>query len=157
MSVGNSAIELQRIRVDDRAWTRSAQDVWHSDRADSTAGTAGIQLDNASLIGPDANARLRSTLNGLSGTDEEIGGMQTRRYTITAPQLRAIMGLPADSATTSIGRIEGDSTLWVTRDRTLPVRLETDAAPTSGGTVHLVLNIRDHNANDIKVEPPGSG
>jgi hypothetical protein len=157
MSVGSSAIELQRIRVDERAWTRSAQDAWHADRADSTAGTAGIQLDNAALMGPDANARVRSTLSGLSGTDEERNGVRTRRYTITAPQLRAILGLPPDAVTTSIGRIEGDSTLWVTMDRMFPVRLETEAKPSSGGSVQLVLDIRDHNDAGIKVEPPGTG
>jgi hypothetical protein len=157
MSVGSSTIELQRIRVDDRAWTRSAQDAWNADRADSTAGTAGIQLDNAALIGPEANQRLRSTLSGLTGTDEDVGGMRARRYTVTAPQLRAIMGLPADAIATSIGRIEGDSTLWVMADRMFPLKLVTEAKPTSGGSVQLVLEIRDHNASDIKVEPPGTG
>jgi hypothetical protein len=72
-------------------------------------------------------------------------------------QLRTILGLPPDAAATSIGRIEGDSTLWVTKDGMLPVRLETEARPSSGGKVQLVLNLKDHNARDIKVEPPASG
>ena len=55
------------------------------------------------------------------------------------------------------GLEEGDSTLWVTKDGMLPVRLETEALPTSGGKVLLVLNLKDHNARDIKVEPPASG
>jgi hypothetical protein len=157
MSLGSSAIELERIRFDDRVWSRSAGHAWTPDQGNSPAGTAGIQLDNAALIGPESNARLRSTLDGLPATDEKLDGKDTRRYTIGAVQLRTILGLPADAVATSIGRIEGDSTLWVTKDAMLPVRLETEALPTSGGKVQLVLNLKDHNARDIKVEPPASG
>jgi len=157
MSLGSSAIELERIRFDDRVWSRSVGHAWTPDQGNSTAGTAGIQLDNAALIGPESNARLRSTLSGLPATDEKLDGKDTRRYTINAVQLRTILGLPPDAVGTSIGRIEGDSTLWVTKDGMLPVRLETEALPSSGGKVLLLLNLKDHNAPDIKVEPPASG
>jgi hypothetical protein len=157
MSLGNSSIQLERIRVGDRVWSRNAQTAWVQDQGNSSAGTAGIQLNAAALMGAEAHARMLDTLDDLSATEERLDGVDTQRYTISAAQLRQILGLPADAAATSLGRIEGDSTLWVLKDGMLPVRLQAEAQPSSGGKVQLVLNIRDHNADGIEVQPPGTG
>ena len=63
---------------------------------------------------------------------------------------------PAQGLRERVGRIEGESTLWVTKDTRLPVRLQTTATPSTGGTVRIEAYIRDRN-EPVEVLPPAVG
>lgn len=154
MSLGSSTVALERIEVDDRAWSRDVSGPWTEDRPGGPGGLAGIRLDPAAVLGQEAYARLRTALEGLSSTPERIGSTETLRYTVPPQKVRVILGVAPDSAVTSLGRIEADVTLWVTKDGMLLVRLTTDSKASGGGETHLELTVRDHNVAAIKVEPP---
>jgi len=153
MTLGASTIALERIRVGDRVWTRDSEGPWIEDRVGTTGGSAGIDLDGAALTGADARARLDRVLDGLTAEADTLDGAPMHRYRLAADRLRLLLGVPADQPQTTLGRIEGDSTLWVTREERWPARLMATATPASGGTVRLDVRIRDHNAA-IEVQPP---
>lgn len=154
MSLGTSAVALERIEFDDRAWSRDVAGAWTEDRPGGGGGLAGIRLDPAVALGPAANARTRTALEGLPSTPERVGSIDTLRYVVPAQQARVILGVAAETAVTSVGRIDGESTLWVTKDGALLVRLVIDSKAPAGGETHLELTVKDHNATGVKVEPP---
>jgi len=156
MTLGSSSVQVERIRIGDQAWTRDSQQPWVQDRVGSAGGSGGIGIDSSALLGRDAHERLNEALDGLTPEDDQIDGADVLRYRLPADRLRMVLGAPPDSAQTSLGRIEGDSTLWVTKDDRLPVRLTTTATPTTGGTVEIDLFIRDRN-EPIEIRPPAVG
>lgn len=154
MSLGTSAVALERIEVEDRAWSRDVAGAWTEDRPGGTGGLAGIRLDPAVVLGQEANQRLRGALDGLASTPERVGSLDTLKYVLPSQKMRVVLGVAADAPVTSVGRIDADSTVWVTKDGALLVRLVTEAKPPAGGETRLELTLKDHNASGIKVEPP---
>lgn len=156
MTLGSSSVQVERIRIGDQAWTRDSQQPWVQGAAGDGGGSGGIGIDTSALLGRDAHARLTEALDGLTPEDDQIDGADVLRYRLPADRLRMILGVSPDSSQTSLGRIEGDSTLWVTKDERLPVRLTTTATPTTGGTVEVEVFIRDRN-EPIEIRPPAVG
>ncbi|RLT27309.1 MAG: hypothetical protein DWI48_03945 [Chloroflexi bacterium] len=157
MKLGASTVNLERVRVDDKAWSREGKSGnWSQGPASATSGTAGLGLDSTALLGADARARIKTALEGLTATDEQVGDVAAQRYTVPAERMRVILGASATGEQTSLGRINKDSTFWVTKDGQLPVKFVTDTSPTTGGTVHIEITMRDRNAT-IEVKQPGQG
>ncbi|MEI6664623.1 MAG: hypothetical protein WCL53_00540 [Chloroflexota bacterium] len=157
MKLGTSTVNLERVRIDDKAWSRDGKSSnWTQGLASATSGTAGLGLDSTALIGADAHARIKTALDGLTATEEQVGDVVTQRYTVPAERMRVILGASATGEQTSLGRITKESTFWVTKDGQLPVKLVTDTSPTTGGTVHIEVSVRDRNAS-IEVKQPGQG
>lgn len=120
----------------------------------ATGGNAGIGIDSVAFIGPAAHERMQSALHGLTAEDDRVDGAPVLRYRVPADRLRVFLGVLADSPQTSLGRIEGESMLWVTKETGLSVRLQTTATPSTGGTVLIEAHIRDRNG---PAEVPPSG
>ena len=91
MSLGSSAVALERIEFDDRAWSLDFGGVWTEDKPGGTGGMAGIRVSPA-LTGPDANARLREALKDVPSTPEQIGCVDTLRYAVPPEKMRVILG-----------------------------------------------------------------
>ena len=153
MSLGSSAVALERIEYDDRAWSRDFGGKWTEDKPGGTGGMAGVRVSPA-LLGPEANARLKSALEGLTSTEEKVADVDALHYTVPADKMRVVLGGSADNPVTTLGRVEGDSNLWVKKDGALPLRVTIDSRAPAGGETHVELVFKDHNTGDIKFGPP---
>lgn len=154
MSLGSSAVALERIEFDDRAWSRDFGGTWTEDKPGGTGGMAGVRVSPLALLGAEANTRLRAALKDLPSAEEQVGGKDALRFAVAPDKMRVILGGTADNPVTSLGRIEGDTTLWVTKDGMLPLRLVMDSKAAAGGETHVDLAFKDHNTDSIKLAPP---
>lgn len=154
MSLGTSAVAMERLELDDRAWSRDFAGSWVEDKPGGTGGIAGVRVSPPGLLGPDANGRLREALKDLQSVAEQVDGKDALRYTVAPEKLRVIVGGTADNPVTSVGRIEGESTLWVTKDGMLPLRILIESKPLTGGETRVEVSFKDHNTDSIKLTPP---
>ena len=157
LNLGFGTLDSDRVQIGERTWTRDGAGPWVEERTVPEAAATralGLSLDPAVLVGATAQERLKLALKGATSTTEQVNGVATARYALTAAQVRALLGTREGSQTASLAGITDSWTFWVTKDRWLPVRLLADAPTEQGGRIHLDLTLGDHNAPGITVEPP---
>lgn len=109
-----------------------------------------VEMCNAIVSGLD--------LTGVTPTADTINGLKTLRYEVKDAELDTAATIW--TAQSDMGRVvkKYAVTVWLSEDDNVPVRLESRGLGTlpSGReiTTELMLEIRDINAGDIKIEPP---
>ena len=157
LSLGFGTLDSDRVQVGDRTWTRDGTGAWAEERTNpevNATRSLGLGLDPAVLVGSAAQERLKATLKGVSSTPERVNGLDAARYTLSAAQVRILLGAREGTSAASLAGITDTWSFWVTRDRWLPVRLLADARVEQGGHIRLELTLMDHNATSIAIEPP---
>ncbi len=150
VDIGFGAIVSERIVIGARTWTRDGQNPWVEERAGASATPLTLGIDPTRLAGADATARLRSLVSSMPPTGESIDGLDTLRYELAAGQLQTLFAPGAGQSAVP----PGPSTLWVTRAQLLPVRLQLEGTTGQGTAVEVALEVTDHNAGGITIEPP---
>ena len=157
LNLGFGVLESDRVQIGDRTWTRDGIAPWVEERTvpDAAATRAlGLGLDPAVLVGAAAQDRLKAALKGGTATTEHANGIDVARYTLTAAQVRTLLGTREGSQAASLAGGTDAWSFWVTKDRWLPVRLLADAPTEQGGHIRVDLALTDHNVPGIAVEPP---
>lgn len=157
LNLGFGVLESDRVQIGERTWTRDGTDTWVEERTVPDAAATrslGLGLDPAVLVGAAAQERLKAALKGATATTERVDGIEVAHYTLTASQVRTLLGTRDGSQSASLAGITDAWSFWVTRDRWLPVRLLADAQAEQGGKIRVDLKLTDHNAPGIMVEPP---
>ncbi len=157
LNLGFGVLESDRVQIGERTWTRDGTAAWVEERTVPDAAATrslGLGLDPAVLVGAAAQERLKAALKGATATTERVDGIEVARYTLTTSQVRTLLGTREGSQAASLAGITDAWSLWVTKDRWLPVRLLADAQAEQGGKIRVDLALTDHNASGIVVEPP---
>ena len=161
--LGFIELRLETIRIGDRAWMRELGGDW-----EEQAGLGGdaLGLDFAvspiELFGGGGLEALGTVVSGLDGTLETVNGVEAVRYELTADQFARAFpdsGEFTDIAGVDATGVEGEftTTIWVARGSGIPVRLVMDGASAIDGaesSIHVELNLRDFNSDEITIEPP---
>lgn len=157
LSLGFGTLDSDRVQIGDRTWTRDGTGAWVEERTNpevTATRSLGLGLDPAVLVGSAAQERLKATLKGANATPERVNGLDASRYTLSAAQVRILLGAREGTSAASLAGITDSWSFWVTKDRWLPVRLLADAQVEQGGRIHLDLTLTDHNATSIAIDPP---
>lgn len=157
LNLGFGTLDSDRVQIGERTWTRDGAGPWVEERTVPEAAATralGLSLDPAVLVGAAAQERLKAALQGAASTAEQVNGVETARYSLTATQVRTLLGTREGTQAASLAGITDSWTFWVTRERWLPVRLLADAPTEQGGRIRLDLMLTDHNTPGITVEPP---
>lgn len=148
------AIDSERVQVGARIWTRDGTGPWIEEAPGSQASATravGIDFDPGVLVGSDARQRLQRTLTGVPSVTERLDGVEVAKYSLSSAQVRTLLGASESDSSGGVAGIAERWSFWVTKDRWLPVRLQSDS--TAGGRVRLELTVSDHNS-DIAIEAP---
>ncbi len=148
------AIDSERVQLGARLWTRDGTGPWVEEppgTRTSATRAVGIDLDPGVLVGSEAHERLKRTLMGQTSTPEQLGGVEVAKYSLGAAQVRTLLAASESDSSGGVAGVADRWLFWVTKDRWLPVRLLSDAAP--AGRVRLDLMLADHNAA-VVIEPP---
>lgn len=154
--LGFFAIEVEQITIGDRLWTREPGGAWQEggdDTFDLDVGSLSPSAIFDESENGDGITRLREALKQREGVREELDGVDTVRYDLTAQDLAAL-----DDSGDLTGDIDDlTAQLWLSRKEGYPLRLVMDGTGNDGETrvtVHLELNLTDINSSSIKIDPP---
>ena len=165
--LGFLQVQLEMIRIGDRAWMRELGGDWEEqaelggDALGLDFAVSPIDLFGGGELGGGLEA-LGTVVGDLDGTPETINGVEALRYELTADQFARAFpdsGEFTDIAGVDATGAEGEftTTIWVARSSGIPVRLVMDGASAIDGaesSIHVELNLRDLNSDEIAIEPP---
>jgi hypothetical protein len=155
VDVGFGIIRSERIAIGARTWTRDGENLWTEQRASIPASQLILGLDPSRLRGADATMLLRRAVRSLPSAEDRTNEIETLRCELPAVQLQTL--LTTDAAHSTIPRLVGSSTLWVTRDELFPLRLHFEGMNSQGVVVRALLELADHNSREVVVVPPQVG
>ena len=163
--LGFIQVRLETIRIGSRSWMREPGGEWEEQAAIGDGLGLDFAISPIDLFGGDLGdglGTLGAVVGNLDGTPETVNGVDALRYELTANEFAR--AFPDSEEFTDLAGVEaagvaGDftTTIWVARDSGIPVRLVLDGSSTVDGaesSIHVELNLRDVNSDDITIEPP---
>ena len=142
--------ETEVRTISGRSWLRNGN-IW---REVNIASVPSVNISPMAVCGSVAADLASTLLEGASKT-EDIGGIESRRYSLRAGDGQELARLLSSTGGNSLRNISG--TVWLARSGRWPVRLELSSSGTNSGgqPVSLDMIIEFRNVNrPLSILPP---
>lgn len=153
--LGFIQIQTETVRIGDRRWLREGTRPWDEGDTSALDVYAATDYRPAAIFAEDDGRyeELARALEGYPWTEEDVRGVPARRFDLDEQafhdlfQARGALPIAATGSVTA--------SIWLERDRGVPVRLHVVGVDDTGEEIaRIEVELFDLDAEEIEVEPP---